>query len=48
MVIGSPLWPDGADWPAAMRLRNTARAEILHYCGEPDARRTTHRDARRA
>ncbi|CAJ96882.1 O-succinylbenzoic acid-CoA ligase MenE or related acyl-CoA synthetase (AMP-forming) [Cupriavidus necator] len=48
VVIGSPLWPDGADWPAAMRLRNTARAEILHYCGEPDARRTTHRDARRA
>lgn len=48
VVIGSPLWPDGADWPAAMRLRNTARAEILHYCGEPDARRMTHRDARRA
>jgi 1-acyl-sn-glycerol-3-phosphate acyltransferase len=48
VVIGSPLWPDGNDWPAAMRLRNTARTEILHYCGEPDARRTTHRDARRA
>lgn len=48
VVIGSPLWPDGEDWPAAMRLRNTARAEILHYCGEPDARRMTHRDARRA
>lgn len=48
VIIGSPLWPDGADWPAAMRLRNTARAEILHYCGEPDARRTTHRDTRRA
>lgn len=47
VVIGRPLWPDGADWAAAMRLRNTARAEILHYCGEPDARRTTHREARR-
>jgi 1-acyl-sn-glycerol-3-phosphate acyltransferase len=48
VVIGSPLWPDGTDWPAAMRLRNTARAEILHYCGEPDARRMTYRDARHA
>ncbi|WP_354684998.1 AMP-binding protein [Cupriavidus necator] len=48
VVFGNPLWPDGNDWPAAMRLRNTARAEILHYCGEPDARRMTYRDPRRA
>ncbi|MGO4810550.1 AMP-binding protein [Cupriavidus sp. 2MCAB6] len=47
VVIGSPLWPDGDDWPAAVRLRNTARTEILHYCGEPDGLRATHRGSRR-
>ncbi len=29
--------PDGTgDWHAALRLRDAARAEILHHCGEPD------------
>ncbi|WP_439686574.1 AMP-binding protein [Cupriavidus oxalaticus] len=46
VVIGRPLPPDGQDWPAAMRLRNAARAEILHYCGEPDALRAKAQPAR--
>ena len=48
VVIGSPLWPNGDDWPAAVRLHNTARTEVLHYCGEPDGLRATHRGSRRA
>ncbi|MBB3014991.1 AMP-binding protein [Cupriavidus alkaliphilus] len=47
VVIGRPLPPDGQDWSAAMRLRNAARAEILHYCGEPDALRGKAQVARR-
>jgi len=34
--IGAVLAPTGADWAAAIRLRDSARAEILRLCGEPD------------
>jgi 1-acyl-sn-glycerol-3-phosphate acyltransferase len=34
--IGAPLAHDGADWNAAVKLRDLARAEILRGCGEPD------------
>ncbi len=36
VVIGAPLAPEGADWSAAIKLRDAARAEILRHCGEPD------------
>jgi len=36
VTIGTPVPPEGADWAAAIRLRDTARAEILRHCGEPD------------
>jgi 1-acyl-sn-glycerol-3-phosphate acyltransferase len=28
--------PEGADWAAALRVRDAARAAILRHCGEPD------------
>jgi 1-acyl-sn-glycerol-3-phosphate acyltransferase len=34
--IGKPIHPAGSDWSAAIQLRDRARKEILHYCGEPD------------
>lgn len=37
--IASPVSPDGADWPAILRLRDEARAAILANLGEPDAMR---------
>jgi 1-acyl-sn-glycerol-3-phosphate acyltransferase len=37
--IGRPLFPDGEDFDAALRLRNAARAAILGQCGEPDLAR---------
>ena len=36
VTIGAPLRPQGADWSAAIKLRDAARAEILRHCGEPD------------
>ncbi|MHC4938004.1 MAG: AMP-binding protein [Planctomycetota bacterium] len=36
VAIASPLEPVGADWNAALRLRDEARAAILERCGEPD------------
>ena len=36
VAIGEPLRPKGADWSAALALRDAARAEILKSCGEPD------------
>lgn len=36
VIIGAPLTPEGADWSAAIKLRDAARAEILRHCGEPD------------
>jgi len=35
--VGEPITPAGADWPAAVRARDAARAYILARCGEPDA-----------
>ena len=34
--VGAPIAPDGADWAAAVKLRDAVRAEILRHCGEPD------------
>jgi 1-acyl-sn-glycerol-3-phosphate acyltransferase len=31
-----PIWPEGGDWAAAIRLRDRVRAAILEHCGEPD------------
>ncbi|MGH8673519.1 MAG: lysophospholipid acyltransferase family protein, partial [Burkholderiales bacterium] len=36
VVIGKPIAPTGADWSAAVELRDRVRAEILQHCGEPD------------
>jgi len=36
VAIGEPLRPKGADWSAALALRDAAHAEILKSCGEPD------------
>jgi hypothetical protein len=36
VTFGAPIAPAGADWAAAVRLRDAARAEILRHCGEPD------------
>src|SRR5687767_9436440 len=36
VTIGAPIAPDGADWNAAVKLRDRVRAEVLKYCGEPD------------
>ena len=37
-VIGAPLvvQPSEDMFAAALRLRDTARTQILRYCGEPD------------
>jgi len=39
VVIGAPIEPRGADWSAAVELRDRVRAEILKHCGEPDLQR---------
>jgi len=36
VTLSPPLAPKGADWNAAIQLRDAARAEILRLCGEPD------------
>ena len=36
IYIGEPITPAGADWEAAIALRNRAREEILRHSGEPD------------
>jgi 1-acyl-sn-glycerol-3-phosphate acyltransferase len=36
VVYGAPIAPDGADWSAAVKLRDASRAHILRHCGEPD------------
>jgi len=36
VTIGAPLTAGGADWAAAVKLRDAVRAEILKSCGEPD------------
>lgn len=37
VTVHPPLRPAGADWPAALALRDAARAAILAQLGEPDA-----------
>lgn len=37
--IGEPLYSDGDDFRAAVRLRDHARAVVLEHCGEPDLAR---------
>ena len=34
--ISAAIAPQGNDWSAAIKLRDAARAEILHNCGEPE------------
>ena len=36
LTIGERAEPDGADWAAAVRLRDTTRAQMLQLCGEHD------------
>ncbi len=36
VTISAPIAPQGADWAAAVKLRDAVRAEILRHCGEPD------------
>jgi 1-acyl-sn-glycerol-3-phosphate acyltransferase len=36
--IGAPIFPEGKDFAAAIRLRDAARAATLAHCGEPDLR----------
>lgn len=38
ITLGAPIALEGADWSAAIKLRNAARAEILRLCGETDLR----------
>jgi 1-acyl-sn-glycerol-3-phosphate acyltransferase len=37
LTVLPPVSPEGTGWTAAVRLRDTVRAEILTRCGEPDA-----------
>jgi len=39
--IGSPIRPAGSSWNNAIKLRDRARAEILHHCGEPDLQQSS-------
>jgi 1-acyl-sn-glycerol-3-phosphate acyltransferase len=34
--IGAPIKPDGADFAAAVKLRDAARCFVLAHCREPD------------
>ena len=36
VTVSAPIRPEGADWAAAIKLRDAARGEILRHCGEPD------------
>jgi len=36
VTVGAPIESAGADWDAAVRVRDAARAHILAHCGEPD------------
>ncbi len=37
VTVGEKIEPSGADWRAAIALRNSAREMILKHCGEPDS-----------
>ncbi len=36
LVVAEPVYPDGDDWSAAVRLRDASRARMLEHLGEPD------------
>ncbi len=36
ITFSAPIEPAGTGWDAAIRLRDSARAEMLRLCGEPD------------
>ncbi len=36
VTFGAPIAPTGADWDAAVRLREAARSHIARHCGEPE------------
>ena len=36
ITVAPPIPPRGTGWPAAVALRDAARAEILARCGEPE------------
>ncbi len=36
VTISDPISPAGSGWPAALALRDQARAAVLALCGEPD------------
>ena len=36
VLVGEPVMPEGTDWEAAVKLRDTARAAILQHVAEPD------------
>lgn len=36
ITINAQIVPQGNDWSAAIKLRDAARVEILHFCGEPE------------
>jgi 1-acyl-sn-glycerol-3-phosphate acyltransferase len=35
VAVGAPILPDGEGWPAMIRLRDRARAEVVRRSGEP-------------
>jgi len=37
ITVSVPIPPQGNDWSAAIQLRDAARADILHFCGEPES-----------
>ena len=39
IAVQPPIAPDGADWSAAVRLRDRVRESMLQACGEPDLAR---------
>ena len=44
VIIGEAIRPQGETWPAAVALRDSARAQILQRLGEPDLARGTFAD----
>ncbi|MGH8758948.1 MAG: lysophospholipid acyltransferase family protein [Burkholderiales bacterium] len=48
VTFGEPIEPDGADWNAAVKLRDQTRAEILRLCAEPDLGEETTLPLKRA
>jgi 1-acyl-sn-glycerol-3-phosphate acyltransferase len=36
VIVAAPIRPEGADWTAAVKLRDGVRAAILQHLGEPD------------